>query len=210
LHADLSISSDSNMNSLTRFFARPAFMLATGVALLFGMSGCASSSRVGVTADFDHAVNFRSFKTWAWYPEQPTDTEGGQGYESFLDKRIRAAVEREMTAKGLTKTDKAPDVYVAYSAKVEDKQRSNVGAFGPYGYPFWYGGYYGRGFNQPVTDYKAGTVIIDIIDARRKQLAWRGLGEAQVDQQTISEPEVIRIVGSVLGNYPPTDNQARR
>jgi hypothetical protein len=200
------------MNNISHFFARPALMLVTSAALLFGLAGCAASSRVGVTADFDHSVNFRAFKTWAWYPEQPADTEGGpaQGYQSFLDKRIREAVAREMAAKGLTKTDKAPDVYVAYSAKVEDKQRSNVGAYGPYGYPFWYGGYYGRGFNQPVVDYKAGTVIIDIIDARRKQLAWRGFGQAQVNQQTISEPEVNRIVGSMLGTYPPTDSQARR
>lgn len=187
-------------------------MLALGLSVLLGASGCASTARVGVTADFDHAVNFRTYRTWGWYPEQPTDTEGGpaQGYQSFLDKRIRAAVEREMAAKGLTYSEKSPDVFVAYSARVEEKQRANPGAYGPYGYPYWYGGWYGRNWGAPVMDYKAGTVIIDIIDARRKQLAWRGQGQAQVQEQTISEPEVYRIVNSVLGTYPPQDTQARR
>lgn len=201
------------MNRISRFLTRPAAMLALSFGLLAGLSGCATSSRVGVTNDFDHSVNFRAYKTWAWLPTQPTDTEGGpaQGYQSFLDKRIRAAVEREMTTKGLTFTDKTPDLYVAYSAKVEEKQQANYGGYSPFGYPYGYGYGYGSLYNRGyVTNYKAGTVIIDFVDARRKELAWRGLGQAQVDQQTISEPEVYRIVNSILGTYPPQDNNARR
>jgi hypothetical protein len=196
------------MNRINRFLARPAALLALGFALLFGTSGCASSSSVGVSSDFDHSVNFRAFKTWAWYPQQQTDAEGGpaQGYESFLDKRLRAAVAAEMNSKGLTEVDKAPDVYVAYSARVEDKQQIS-----PYynSYPYGYGySRYGRNM-QPVTQYKAGTVIIDIIDARRKELAWRGTGQAQLNQNTINEAETIRIVDGILSNYPPGD-QAKR
>ena len=195
------------MSHITRLFSRPAAVLALSSALLLGVSGCATSSRVGVTSDFDHSVNFRTYKPWSWYPTQTKDTEGGpaQGYQSFLDKRIRTAVEREMTAKGLTYSDTAPDLYIAYSAKVEDKQQANYSGLGPYGYPYgygYYGGLYGRG-NSYVTNYKAGTVIIDFVDVRRKELAWRGQGQAQVDKQTISEPEVYRIVNSILGTYPP-------
>lgn len=194
---------------MTRF---PHFL--TALALLLGLSGCATTNGVGVTSDFDHAVNFRAFKTWAWYPQQPNDTEGGPSagrYESFLDQRIRTAVAAEMNKKGLTEvaTDKAPDVYVAYSTRVEDKQQASP-FYNGYGMPYGYGyGYYGRNY-QPVTQYKAGTVIIDIVDARRKELAWRGTGQAQVDQNTISEPEAFRIVGGILNAYPPQDNQARR
>ncbi|GAB3302970.1 DUF4136 domain-containing protein [Hymenobacter tenuis] len=203
------------MNRIPKFLARPLTLSVLGLTLLLGASGCASTSRVGVTSDFDHSVNFRAYKTWAWYPQQPTDTEGGpaKGYESFLDKRIRTAVEQQLAQKGLSRVEKNPDVYVAYSARVEDKQRSNTGYYGPYGYPYgYYGGWYGRGGfgQQPITDYKAGTVILDFVDANRKELAWRGQGQAQVDQQTISEQEVQRIVTSILGTFPPQDQQARR
>jgi hypothetical protein len=200
------------MKRFTRFLTRPLAFAAVGLSLLLGVTSCATSSHVGVTSDFDHSVNFRSYKTWAWYPQQQPDTEGGpaKGYESFLDKRMRAAVETEMTRKGLTQVDKNPDVYVAYSAKVEDKQRVNNSAYSPFGYPYYGYGYgYGRGIN-PVSEYKEGTVIIDFVDAKRKELAWRGMGEAQVENQTISEPEVYRIVGSVLGSYPPGEKQAVR
>ena len=202
------------MNRITRYLARPAALTAMGLLLLLGPSGCTTAARVGVTNDFDHAVNFRAFKTWAWYPQQPKDAEGGpaKGYESFLDKRMRAAVTTEMTTKGLTEVavNASPDIYVAYSARVEDKQQISPG-YGGMGYPYGYGygGYYGRGYS-PVTQYKAGTVVIDIVDARRKELAWRGTGQAQVNQNTIDEAETHRIVNGILSTYPPQDNNARR
>ena len=199
------------MNRIPHFLARPVALAAMSFALLLGVSSCSTASRVGVTNDFDHAVNFRAFKTWAWYPQQPSDTEGGpaKGYESFLDKRMRASVSAEMARKGLTEVEQSPDIYVAYSARVEDKQQVSP-YYNGLGYPYGYGyGYYGRGM-QPVSQYKAGTVVIDIIDARRKELAWRGTGQAQVDQNTINEAETVRIVNGILSTYPPQGNSVRR
>ena len=199
------------MNRILRVLARTAALLIVAAALWLGTTACTTTSRVGVTQDFDHAVNFRAYRTWAWYPQQPSDTEGGpaQGYESFLDKRIRAAITAEMTKKGLTEVQKAPDVFVAYNTRVEDKQQVSP-YYNGLGYPYGYGyGFYNRGYT-PVTQYKSGTVVIDIVDARRKELAWRGTGMAQIEQNSISEPEAYRIVGGILATYPPQDNNARR
>jgi hypothetical protein len=126
---------------------------------------------------------------------------------------MRRSVEAEMVRKGLTKADKSPDVYVAYAARVEDKQRTNPAVMNPYGWnPYWGWGWgWNRGmYQQPVLEYKAGNIIIDIIDAKRKELVWRGYGEAAIDKKTLSEVEVDRIVNGVLEAYPPTDNTARR
>ncbi|QKG54057.1 DUF4136 domain-containing protein [Hymenobacter sp. BRD67] len=199
------------MNRITRFLARPTALAATGLALALGLGSCATTANVGVTSDFDHAVNFRNYHTWAWYPKQANDTEGGpaKGYESFTDQRIRDAVSKDLTAKGLTETTSNPDVYVAYSVRVENKQQvSGYPYGGGYGYPYYgygYGGFGGYPYGGGAYNYKAGTVIIDIVDARRKELAWRGTGQAQLNQNSISEEETYRIVNSVLGNYPPTD-----
>ncbi len=200
------------MNRITRFLARPAALAVMGLTLALGATSCATSANVAATSDFDHAVNFRAYKTWAWYPKQANDTEGGpaRGYESFTDQRIRDAVTKDLTAKGLTEVanNASPDVYVAYSVRVENKQQIAggypYGGYPYYGYGYGFGGYpYGaRAYN-----YKAGTVIIDIVDAKRKELAWRGTGQAQLDNNSISEEETYRIVNSVMGNYPPTDQR---
>ncbi len=203
------------MNRISHFFARPTALAATSLALLLGAVGC-TASHVGVTNDFDHAVNFRAYKTWAWYPRQTGDTQGGpaKGYESFVDQRIRAAVSADLATKGLTEVaqGQAPDVFVAYSARVENKQEISPyynGLGYPYGgYGYGYGGF-GRGYGG-VSQYKAGTVIIDIVDARRKELAWRGTGQAQLNQSNITQEEASRIVTGILETYPPTDGQARR
>lgn len=204
------------MNRITHLLARPTAMVATSLALAFGLASCATSANVGVSSDFDHAVNFRAYKTWAWYPKQTNDTEGGpaRGYESFTDQRIRDAVSKDLATKGLMPATGEPDVYVAYSVRVENKQQVAGGypyspfGYGYGGYGYGYGGYpYGGG---RAYNYKAGTVIIDIVDARRKELAWRGTGQAQLDQNSISETETYRIVNSVLSNYPPTDNPNQR
>ncbi|OWP61615.1 hypothetical protein CDA63_18550 [Hymenobacter amundsenii] len=204
------------MNRISRFLFRSLAYSVLGLGLLLGVTSCATTARVGVTSDFDHSVNFRAYRTWAWYPQQRNDTEGGpaQGYESFLDRRIRKAVEQQLGLKGMTMVEASatPDVYVAYSARVEDKQRTNVNPAGPYGYPYYgygygYGSLYNRGYT---TEYKAGTLILDFVDATRKELSWRGQGQAQVDNQTISEVEVQRIVTSILDNYPPQDGQPTR
>lgn len=201
------------MNPISQYLARPTALVATGLALLLGAASC-TTAHVGVSNDFDHAVNFRAYKTWAWYPRQTGDTQGGpaKGYESFVDQRIRAAVSADLGNKGLTEAaqGQAPDVFVAYTARVENKQEVSpyYGGYPYGGYGYGYGGF-GRGYGG-VTQYKAGTVIIDIVDARRKELAWRGTGMAQLNQNNITQEEATRIVTGILETYPPTDNQVRR
>jgi hypothetical protein len=199
------------MNRINRFMA----LAVTGLALAFGLNAC-TTANVASTSDFDHAVNFRAYKTWAWYPKQANDTEGGpaRGYESFTDQRIRDAVTKDLGAKGLTEVagNASPDVFVAYSVRIENQQQRVGGSPFGYGYPYGYG-YGGYGYGYPYGgsyNYKAGTVIIDIVDAKRKELAWRGTGQAQLDKNTITEEETYRIVNSVLSNYPPTDERRRQ
>ena len=204
------------MNRISHLLARPAALAALGFSLALGLGAC-TTANVGTSSDFDHAVNFRAYKTWAWYPRQASDTEGGpaRGYESFTDQRIHAALEKDLIAKGLTEVDSKanPDVFVAYSVRVENKQNLSPGGFGGYPYGgYGYGGfggypYGGYGGNY---SYKAGTVIIDIVDAHRKELAWRGTGQAQLSQNSISEQETFRIVNSVMTNYPPTDDRRQQ
>lgn len=202
------------MNRLPRFLGRSATLAVLGLSLAFGLGAC-TTANVGVSSDFDHAVNFRAYKTWAWYPRQASDTEGGpaRGYESFTDQRIRAALGKDLEAKGMTEVaaGTTPDVFVAYSVRIENKQNVSPG-YGGFGYPYYGYGYgaFGYPYGGGNYTYKAGTVIIDIVDARRKELAWRGTGQAQLDNNSISEQETFRIVNSVMANYPPTDDRRQQ
>jgi hypothetical protein len=55
-----------------------------------------------------------------------------------------------------------------------------------------------------VIQYNEGTVKVDLIDARRRQLVWEGVGTTLVDnpQQSASDAMVENMVSSIFARYP--------
>ena len=55
-------------------------------------------------------------------------------------------------------------------------------------------------------EYEAGTLIVDILDARTQRLAWRGWGESDfdgvVDNQDWMDGRIDRIVTKILQRLP--------
>ena len=132
--------------------------------------------------DYDKAVNFAGFKTYGL-------KDGTKVGQPLIDQRIVAAIETELAAKGLTKSESDPDVFVVYHVAF-DKQKDistfssgYAGGYGGYGWG-WGGGWAGGGTtNTTVRDILVGTLVIDIADAKKGQLAWRGMGVKEVDTQ---------------------------
>ena len=92
-----------------------------------------------VSYDYDKTANFASFKTYAL-------KDGTKVGQPLIDDRIVAAIEAELAAKGLTKSDANPDVFVVYHVAF-DKQK-DISTYSS-GYAGGYGGYgwgYGGGW----------------------------------------------------------------
>jgi hypothetical protein len=156
-----------------------------------------------VSYDFDKTANFAGFKTYA----QKDGTKVGQ---PLIDDRIVAAIDAELAAKGLTKSD-SPDVFVVYHVAF-DKQKDistystgYAGGYGPYGWG-WGGGWGGGSTTTQVRDILVGTLIIDVADAKKGQLAWRGMGVKEVNTQAKPEKRdksISEAVKKIFKNYPP-------
>ncbi len=153
--------------------------------------------------DYNKASNFASFKTYAY----KAGTPAGQ---PLIDERIVGAIDAELAAKGLTKSESNPDVFVVYHIAV-DKQKdistysSGGGGYGPYGWG-WGGGWAGGMTTTQVRDILIGTLVIDIADAKAGQLAWRGMGVKEVDAQAKPEKRdksIANAVKKIFKNYPP-------
>src|SRR5512133_4183691 len=90
-----------------------------------------------VNYDYDVTTSFARYKTFDYY----TSKKGTGGTTSLMDKRVRAAVEKELQAKGFVMETKAdPDFLVTYYPLVH-KRRSrtttHMGWGGGWGYrPF--------------------------------------------------------------------------
>jgi len=154
------------------------------------------------TYDFDKTANFAAYRTYAMKVGTPTKNE-------LIDKRVTAAIEAQMAAKGFTKNDTAPDVFVvshiAFDEQKDISSYSSGPMYGGYGYR-WGGGWGGTTTDVRVRDILIGTLAIDLIDAKTQQVAWRGLGSKEID--TKAKPEkrdenITKAVEKIFKNYPP-------
>jgi hypothetical protein len=149
--------------------------------------------------DFDKAADFSKFKTYAL-------KDGTKVGDALIDKRIVAAIETELAAKGLIRNDSKPDMAVVYHVAF-DKQKDitayNTAGYGPYGYR-WGGGWGTTDIR--VNEILVGTLVIDIADTAKQEVVWRGMGVKEVDTQAKAErrdKNISAAVQKILKNYPP-------
>jgi uncharacterized protein DUF4136 len=128
---------------------------------------------------WDKAYDFSKVKTFMWQaPSAPSLEEENP----FMHKFIEQSIETELQNVGFMETTENPDVYVTYhgSVNTEVSYRSSSFGFsvGSYGMGPW-GGMSGIAAGPTSTttreiQTKVGTLIVDIVDAKEKQLVWRG------------------------------------
>lgn len=178
-----------------------------GVLLLFVVVSSCSSVRVA--SDYDSKADFNQYKTFAFFKSGIDKAE-----ISDLDKRrILRAIESELMAKGYTKSE-TPDMLVSIFTKSNQRVNvyNNAWGAGAWGWGGWggFGPGWGWGWNaQPtVTTSTEGTLYIDLIDAKKKELVWQGMGTGYLAQgREQKEARIKEFVSKVMEKYPPGSEQ---
>ena len=180
-------------------------ILLLGVLAIF-LSSCTS---VRVVADYDKKASFNTYKSFAFFKPGIDKAE-----ISDLDKkRILRAINNTMVDKGFTKSD-APDLLI--SIFTEENQRVDVynnfgfggfgfGGFGGFGYGGFYNPFLFPGAFNNVSTRTEGSLYIDIIDAKTKELVWQGKGTGFLTNTSIEKKEarINEFVSEILEQYPP-------
>jgi hypothetical protein len=164
-----------------------------------GLLGCAS---VSVKTDYDQSVDFSGFKTYNWDSDHAIRGDT-LAREPILRKRIKNAVDQVLQSKGFRlEPSGAVDFTVVIHAGVEERMRVNY--WGTSGwYDPWWGPY---GGHVDVSYYTQGTLVIDVVDADTRELAWRGLGEGLVREYSDNEKreaDIRNTVTEILKSFPP-------
>jgi hypothetical protein len=166
--------------------------------VVLGLLAATAPSRAQQTSyDFDPGATFSTFRTYVWKTGTPAP-------EHFLHQRIVAAIDAQLAAKGLTRTDTNPNLYVTYHA-VMDVQKSITG-FGTGHGPFGWGWGGLDTINLNLNEIPVGTLVIDLGDAAREQLVWRDMGVKNIDFHAKPEKRdaaIAKAVEKILKNYPP-------
>ncbi len=184
--------------------------LAALAVLLGALSGCASSLQI--QSEHDPRFDFSSVRTYDWLaidqPEFDSNTAPEFRDPRFeaeaLDPPIRAAVDRELAARGYQRVTESAGFLVAYHAALNTA--ADATRLGDY--VTW------ETQNLPglstasdyMRIYEQGSVILDFVSPDATQLLWRGSVQAEIDRSNTQAQRVARIndvIGELLQRFPP-------
>ena len=169
-------------------------LAVTFIATVVLIGGCSS---INVKHQFDPETDFTVLKTYNWIEATVVGPE--YGMKQLLGDRVENAVDKQLQAKGMTAVAENPDVQMIYHVTKEEKIDTNS-----WGYkydPNW-----GKGKDVQTYDHAVGTLIVDMVDAKSKQLLWRGAGDKILSEDTTDEKRtelVDNVIAKIFEDFPP-------
>lgn len=145
-----------------------------------------------ITVEFDQAVDFSKYKTFAIRDGQLNSKNPALNSE-LIKKRLDADIERALTAKGLTMASGRTDLNVRYhfgSARRAEIER----------YP---AGWRGLGTRVVRVPYTEGTLVIDLRDPSTRSLVWRAIASEEKSDARKIEGKLEDMVKKSIDRYPP-------
>jgi hypothetical protein len=173
----------------------PVRLFAGAVALAIG-AAAAACAPITVTSFTERGVDVTAYRTFAW-DRIDTSVPGDPRLENneMFHEYLRDAIDRQMVSRGYEPTTLQPEVLVHYHASSRQKV-------------------YTTGEQQraePCRDcgvevYDAGTLLVDLTDARTGALVWRGVAESGLAGVVSSQPRleetVERVVSRIFARLP--------
>src|SRR5271167_2495350 len=161
-----------------------------------------------MNVDFDPNLDFSKFKTFA-YIGGANMLEFRQLNPDYITDKVHAGVSQALAQRGLreVKADQQPDLVVRYWANSQSSIVSpSAGTWGQFG--------------QYVSDYWAYTydlmksesaldasLVIDLIDPNRKDLAWRLYLEQKIVGEDSIWKKVLGEISKGFESYPPSKKE---
>lgn len=161
-----------------------------------------------VRYNFDRNTDFSKFKTYKW-----VTFKDAAKLNNLIDKQIIAAVDAQLTTKGLSKVEgDNADLYIGYQAAVsQEKEFTSFSSDWGYGGGWYRGGWYGgvggmsTTYGQTSTIY-VGQLALDMYDSAHHDLVWRGVASKTLDPKAKPGKQAKNLnkaVAKLLKNYPP-------
>jgi len=161
-----------------------------------------------IDVDFDPNVDTAKYKTFAFVGGVrnlvmlPVDPD-------VLDIQIHRLVTRELTKKGLREVPPGqnPDLVVRYWATASQQVNpANMGDWGPYN--AYIGSYWAPLYDAvSASSGKENTLLIDLIDARSKSLAWRLYLTRKFSNADKDWKKADEEFAKAFEGYPPSEKE---
>lgn len=171
---------------------------ATALALVAAqLVGCASQPTI--RSNVDPGADLSRYKTFDFFDAAAS---GRVAYDSFASRYIKAAVIREMQARGFAQAED-PELLINVHLQSKDKVKVTESPGSYYGYR---SGLYGWdvGVSTSVENYTEGTLNVDIVERATSKLLWEGIAVGRVTEKAREnlQPTVDAVVKQVFERFP--------
>jgi hypothetical protein len=155
-----------------------------------------------IKVEYNKNLDFSRFKTFAWGQHDAVS-------RPMLALAIIGAIEQELTKRGLRKVENNPDVFIQVYGSVDsdmsvsyfDPLYSGMGGIPSFDSSFAMWGYM-PGATTTVVVHK-GQLVVDVIDASAKKLAWRGKATEKLSDNKLKlVDQVNTAVEKMFQKYP--------
>ena len=184
--------------------------------LLFSMLGIFFAANTALAQDvrynFDRNTDFSRFKTYKWVILKDAQTAN-----DLVTKQIKAAVDAELSTKGLTKVeDDTASLFIGYQVAIgQEKQFTSFSSDWGYGGGWYRGGWYGPYGGMSTTTGSTSTIYVgqlalDMYDSANRDLVWRGVASKTIDPKAKPDKQqknLAKAIKKLFKNYPPTAKQ---
>ena len=161
-------------------------LLLTLVTVFTVMAIPAVAAKIKVKVQSKKDTDFSLYKTYAWLEHPPVA-------RPVLALEVVGAVDEELKARGFTKVKltENPDVEVTFyggvntgiNVQADDPAYASNGGVPPVGSNMWSTGT-SPGTNLTSIYVSKGSLVVDIVDAKGKDLVWRGVANGNIDMTT--------------------------
>jgi len=154
-----------------------------------------------VKTDYDRDADFSAIKTFS----MKLGTSWGN---PISEKRVMEEFKQALVEKGWKYVDVDPDALVVLHGATEKKRSLNTFYSGGAGWGgYRYRGWGGVGMGTATTtesEYLVGTLVVDIFDAKTKQLMFRGSASDEIsDKPEKNAKKLAKASDKMFKNFPP-------
>ena len=156
--------------------------------LVLVFSGCSGISIIGV--DKADKFTITNYKTFDFYKIDASGDALSENAKQNLEL-IKAAIIRELQAKGLSQSSADPDLLVNIGVVVLEKVQTRETRLGEY--PTYMGtrNYSWERQDIEVGRYREGTVSVHLVEPEAKKMVWKGAAEGVLPNKQESVPKMI-------------------
>jgi len=169
------------MNRLTR--------LAAVALMTVAPAACAPMT---VSSHVEYGLDVTRYHSFEWGPADALPTGDPRlDRNPFFKDHFEGAVEKQLILRGLEHADANPDLLIHYHISINrriDVNRTDT-TFG----------YCTNGdCNTPIVEFEAGTMVLDIMDARTNRLLWRGWAQHSIGDELENQDHLARRINEAV------------